>query len=333
MSQSNIKVLYITGWCRNGSTIIGNVLNEVKGFFHTGELSFLWKNAYGNGSNTFCGCGEALTRCGVWSKVLEEEAPKGSTPASHAREVVKRQTQAVRTRHTWSILREGTRSEDVREYAATLSRAYRAIAKATGSHTLVDSGKLPSEAALLPHVEGITPYYLYLVRDPRAATHSWTKTKQYVVPMSAMRSTAYWVGFNLASEAVIQRYPERSFFLRYEDFIAEPASVVGALLEHVGARDAINPVQGRTVHLGGNHTVTGNPDRFRSGPTLLRPEDDAWRKELPARARNITQALSWPLMARYGYFQPRRTQAREQVHSETATRTVREDVRGTGTDR
>jgi hypothetical protein len=151
--------------------------------------------------------------------------------------------------------------------------------------------------------------------------------------MSALRSTSYWVGFNLASEAVIQRHPERSFFLRYEDFIAEPASVVGALLEHVGARDAANPVQGRTVHLGKNHTVTGNPDRFRSGPTLLRPEDDAWRKELPSGARNITQALSWPLMARYGYFQPKRTQAREQVHSETATRTVREDVRGTGTDR
>jgi hypothetical protein len=182
-------------------------------------------------------------------------------------------------------------------------------------------------------VEGITPYFLYLVRDPRAATHSWTKTKQYVVPMSALRSTSYWVGFNLASEAVIQRHPERSFFLRYEDFIAEPASVVGALLEHVGARDAVNPVQGRTVHLGKNHTVTGNPDRFRSGPTLLRPEDDAWRKELPARARNITQVLSWPLMARYGYFQPRRTWPREGTGTATKTNDTQGDIRGTGTGR
>jgi hypothetical protein len=327
VSQSHLKVLYITGWCRNGSTIIGNVLNEVKGFFHTGELSFLWKNAYGHGSNTSCGCGEALTRCGIWSKVLEREAA-GKDPEAHARDVVQRQTRAVRTRHTWRILRDGTRSEDVREYAATLSRAYRAIADVTGSHTLVDSGKLPSEAALLPHVEGITPYYLYLVRDPRAAAHSWTKTKQYVVPMSALRSTAYWVGFNLASEAILRRHPERTFFLRYEDFISEPATVVGALLELVGAKDAVNPVRGRTVHLGKNHTVTGNPDRFRSGPTLLRPEDDAWRKELPARARNITEALSWPLMARYGYFQPKRT-----WRAATETNDTRGDIRGTGTDR
>jgi len=333
VSRDNLKVLYITGWCRNGSTIIGNVLNEVKGFFHTGELSFLWKNAYGNGSNTFCGCGEALTRCGIWSKVLEEETPPGQTPASHAREVVKRQTKAVRTRHTWNILRQGTRSEDVRGYAATLSRAYHAIAKATGSHTIVDSGKLPSEAALLAHVEGITPYYLYLVRDPRAAAHSWTKTKQYVVPMSTFRSTAYWVGFNLASEAVIRNAPERSFFLRYEDFIADPATVVEGLLRLVGEEGAANPVQGRTVNLGKNHTVTGNPDRFRSGPTLLRPEDDAWRKELPSRARALTQALSWPLMARYGYFQPPRTQAPRSVGSVAANQDTREDARGTGTGR
>ena len=81
------------------------------------------------------------------------------------------------------------------------------------------------------------------------------------------------------AEAVIQRAPERSFFLRYEDFIADPANVVAGLLRLVGAEGAANPVQGRTVNLGKNHTVTGNPDRFRSGPTLLRPEDDAWRKE------------------------------------------------------
>jgi hypothetical protein len=334
VSPSNIKVLYITGWCRNGSTIIGNVLNEVKGFFHTGELSFIWKNAYGHGSNTFCGCGEALTRCDIWSKVLAAEAPPGKTPAAHALDVVRRQTESVRTRHTWRILKEGGRSEALREHAATLARAYRAIAEATGAHTLVDSSKLPSEAALLPHVEGITPYYLYLVRDPRAATHSWTKTKQYVVPMSAFRSTSYWVGFNLASEAVIRRDPEHSFFLRYEDFIADPATVVGQLLRLVGAEGAVNPVQGRTVNLGKNHTVTGNPDRFRSGPTLLRPEDDGWKKELAMGARAMTQALSWPLMARYGYFRSgsRRPSAQEGVSS-SATTNAREDVRGTGTDR
>ncbi|HEY6175374.1 MAG TPA: hypothetical protein VIX73_13045, partial [Kofleriaceae bacterium] len=78
-----VKVLSINGWCRNGSTIIGNLLNEVDGFFHVGELHFLWKNAYGDGSNTRCGCGLDLVRCPIWSRVLEAELPSGASARAH----------------------------------------------------------------------------------------------------------------------------------------------------------------------------------------------------------------------------------------------------------
>jgi hypothetical protein len=309
VSASPLTVLYITGWCRNGSTILGNVLNEVPGCFHVGELGFLWKNAYGDGSNTSCGCGEELTACPVWSRVLEAQTPAGRSPREHAREVVRQQSAAVRTRHTWRLLREGARSEAAREHAATLARTYRAIADATGARVVVDSGKLPGEAALLPHVEGIEPRYLYLVRDPRAAAHSWTKTKQYVVPMSTFQSTAYWVGFNLASEAITRRHAAASRFLHYEEFIAQPAATVDMLLDLVGVERSHNPVRGRTVELRRNHTVTGNPDRFHSGPTQLRGEDEGWRRELPVRAKALTRAMAWPLMELYGYrsegFRPR----------------------------
>ncbi|HMG20924.1 MAG TPA: hypothetical protein VK607_06390, partial [Kofleriaceae bacterium] len=91
MTARRIKVLCITGWCRNGSTIVGNLLNEVDGFFHAGELHFLWKNAYGNGSNTRCGCGLDLVRCPIWSKVLAAELPAGSSAAHHAEAVRQRQ--------------------------------------------------------------------------------------------------------------------------------------------------------------------------------------------------------------------------------------------------
>ncbi len=301
MSGSPLTVLYITGWCRNGSTIIGNVLNEVPGCFHVGELGFLWKNAYGNGSNTSCGCGEQLTRCKVWSQVLAAQVPAGRSPEEHARRVVRQQAAAVRTRHTWRLLRQGANSEAAREHAATLARTYRAIAEVTGARIIVDSGKLPGEAALLPHVEGITPRYLYLVRDPRAAAHSWTKTKQYVVPMSTFRSTAYWLGFNLASEAITRRHAAASRFLHYEEFIAQPAATVDMLLDFMGVERSNNPVHGRSVELRGNHTVTGNPDRFHRGPTLLRAGDEDWRQELPLGAKALTRAMAWPLMELYGY--------------------------------
>jgi hypothetical protein len=300
-----IKVLSITGWCRNGSTIIGNLLNEVPGFFHAGELHFLWKNAYGNGSNTKCGCGLDLVACSIWSRVLAAELPPGADPVAHAHDVRRRQWGSLRTRHTWRVLRRGLDSglgsNMRREHAATMARTYRAIAELTGSRVIIDSTKIPGEAALLPGVEGIDPVYLHLVRDPRAVAHSWSRQKDYAYVMPATRSTAYWVGFNLASRAIVKRHPGRSMFLRYEDFIREPAATIHALIERCGGDPSHNPVRGRTAELRTNHTVTGNPDRFRSGRTEIRAFDGTWRSELSIGAKLATLALAWPLLARYGY--------------------------------
>ncbi|MFI6162757.1 sulfotransferase [Micromonospora haikouensis] len=299
--MSDLTVLCVTGWCRNGSTIIGNVLNEVPGFFHVGELHFLWKNSTGRGVNGLCGCGRELTACDIWSRVLPVGRPAGLSADAHAAQVIARQRSRVRTRHTWQVLRRGLHDGEIRAHAELMGRVYRAVAERTGTHTIVDTTKIPGEAALLAHLPGITPYYVHLVRDPRAVAHSWREPKQYVYAMSAARSTAYWHGFNLASAAITRRHPQRSMLLRYESFAADPAGTIDALLRLCGVDPAGNPVRGRTVELGTNHTVTGNPDRFRSGPTVIRDSDEAWRRTLSAADRLAATALAQPLFTRYGY--------------------------------
>jgi hypothetical protein len=296
-----ITVLCITGWCRNGSTIIGNVLNEVPGFFHVGEIHFLWKNSAGHGVNNLCGCGETLPECPVWSQILPVGRLPGVLPAEHARNVIRRQRAVVRTRHTWRVMRNGIDSADLREHAELMAAVYRAVAERTGARVLVDTTKIPGEASLLPRLPGIRTVFVHLVRDPLAVSNSWRTPKDYVYTMSASKNTAYWRAFNIASRAILRRYPEQSMLLRYEDFIADPAGTVATLLRMCGADQAGNPVHGQTVSLHTNHTVTGNPDRFRTGETVIRPRDDSWRTGLPRRARLATMLLSWPMSWRYGY--------------------------------
>jgi hypothetical protein len=300
--MDDLTILCITGWCRNGSTIIGNILNEVPGAFHVGELHFLWRNAVGRGANSSCGCGLHLTECDIWSKVIAAGRPAGKTAQQHADEVIRRQLGYVRTRHTWRVLGRGLYCDGIREHAELMTTTYRTIADLTGSRVLVDTTKIPGEAALLPHLDGIKPYFVHLVRDPRSVAQSWSVEKDYVYTMSAPRSTAYWHGFNSASQAILRKHPDRSMFLRYEDFIADPAGTVDALLRLCGADPAANPVRdGRTVELHPNHTVTGNPDRFHSGKTLIRDSDDSWKTKLSAPAKLAAVSLSWPQFTRYGY--------------------------------
>lgn len=309
MTQAPLTIVSITGWCRNGSTIIGNVLNEIPGFFHVGELHFLWKNAAGQGANNLCGCGRPLTECPIWSRILAVGRPAGVSAEAHAAVVIARQRAYARTRHTWRLLRRGLHCDGVRQHAELMRRVYIAIAEETGARVLVDTTKIPGESALLPHMAGIDPYYVHLVRDPRAVAGSWHQPKGYAYAMPASASTAYWVGFNLAAHALTRRYAARSMTVRYEDFIADPAATLAGVLRLCGepggdpgtGSRAVPLRDDRVIELGVNHTVTGNPDRLRSGATVIRETDDSWKTSLPAADKLTASALSWPLFWRYGY--------------------------------
>ena len=295
-----LTVLYILGWCRSGSTVLGNISAEVPGVFHAGELRFLWQNGVlGTGSNRRCGCGESLTDCSLWSRVLEEARPPGRGPGEHARDVVAWQA-ACRTRHTGRVMRAAPPNG----WPATLAATYRAIAAQTGASVVVDSSKFASDAALLPRFEGIRPAYIHLIRDPRGVAHSWLRPKDYTGRRGVLNSSAYWLGFNIAAERVCREAGDRALRLRYEDLTGDPRGAIARVLNLAGLPADGNPVRpDGSMHLGPNHTVTGNPNRFDRGPGRLR-EDRRWHNGMPTWQRSAVTLITLPLLGRYRY--PRR---------------------------
>jgi hypothetical protein len=276
--------------------MLGNVLSEAPGFVHVGELRFLWLNGVlGAGSNNRCGCGLPLVDCPRWAAVLEAVRPRNRTLDEHAADVVAWQS-ACRTRHTWSVLRRPPRGG----WPATLGATYRAIAEVTGARVIVDSSKYASDAALLGHLDGIRPVHVHLIRDPRAVAWSWLSPKDYTGRRGVLNSTFYWLGFNLAADAVGRALPGASLRLRYEDLTRGPRAAVASILELIGhAGDNPVPEDG-VVELGENHTVTGNPNRFARGRVAIE-EDRRWRAALPRSARAATTLMALPLLSRYGY--------------------------------
>jgi hypothetical protein len=292
-----ITVLFVTGWCRSGSTVFGNALAQVPGVFHTGELRFLWQNGVlGTGSNRRCGCGADLVDCALWSKVLESGRPDGRTLVEHAQDIVYWQ-QKCRTRHTGRVLRR----PPVGPWPATLAATYRAIAEQTGATVIVDSSKYASDAALATHLPDFRVFHIQLVRDPRAVAFSWLRPKDYTGRRGPLNSTWFWLGFNHAAELLRKASPDAGFCLRYEDLMANPRSVVERTLQLLELPLEANPVDADgTVELGPNHTVTGNPNRFERGRTKL-SLDVRWQTGLRPAARLASTLLASPQLSRYGY--------------------------------
>jgi hypothetical protein len=54
------------------------------------------------------------------------------------------------------------------------------------------------------------------------------------------------------------------------------------------------------VELGTNHTLAGNPNRFRTGSVRI-AEDDEWQSRLARRDRMVMTSATLPMLLRYGY--------------------------------
>src|SRR4051794_16850069 len=74
--------------------------------------------------------------------------------------------------------------------------------------------------------------------------------------------------------------PDRWMFLRYEDFATQPRAAVARILAFLGEDGEPPFVDDETVVLGVNHTVAGNPNRFRVGRVQVRL-DGEWSRRMP----------------------------------------------------
>ena len=299
-----VTVLYIAGWQRSGSTLLGNILGQIDGFFSTGELYYLWDYVWLR--NILCGCGRRFRDCSVWTEVVRTAF--GEEHAVDAALMRRIGLRAGSTRRLPYLMLPWTRrrvAAEISEYLETLGRLYGALAATTGSTVIVDSSKWPSYGRMLEMLPNIDLKVVHLVRDPRAVAHSWLRRKElpdrdppermYRTPAD---SSLHWGAWNVATEVF---WGDRLLRLRYEDFARRPKACVSQILEFIGHGDRQLPfVSNRTVELGTTHTVSGNPDRLRSGLVEI-AEDGDWRASLGRRDNWLVTLLTFPLLHRYGY--------------------------------
>ena len=315
------KVLSVVGPGRSGTTILGNILGEVPGFFSAGEVRFLWQR--GLIERRACGCGVPPPDCSMWSAVFRQMAAKGvavtegggaaqGSVTLDAREIVGWQSEISLLRRRARVLtqfagRTGWGAFD--RYTDLMGRLYESVAEVTGARVLVDTSKRAQDAVVTARVPGIDHYVLHIVRDPRAVAYSWRRIKQppggrdpAMGRKRPLNSVLRWVENCLSAEALRARTePSRWLFMRYEDFAAEPRAAVERIVAFVGENPGLVPFEdNRSLRLTVNHTVSGNSNRFVKGPVTIRA-DNEWQDRLSTPARLVTTAFSLPFLPRYGY--------------------------------
>jgi hypothetical protein len=307
VDSGRVKVLYVVGLGRSGSTILSNSLGQIGGYFSAGELNFIWKHNVLE--NRLCGCGRPFRECPVWTRVMDEAF--GGMDGVDPREMMRLQASGTRTRHIplmFAPRGERVLKERLEKLLINYRRLYEAIGTVTDSRVIVDSSKEPAHGYAMSLVPGVDFRVVHLIRDPRAAAYSWLKKKpqpdseeiEHMVRFSPTKSAALWDAWNASAEALWRRTPDKYLHLRYEDFVADPRASLERILGLVGVT-AEPPLAGeREVRLGVSHTVSGNPNRFETGAVELRP-DREWISKMNPRDKALVTSLTLPLLRRYGY--------------------------------
>ena len=187
---------------------------------------------------------------------------------------------------------------------------FRADTRGADADVLVDSTKHPSYALILRRVKGISLRSVHIVRDGRGVAFAWSKEvgrpeivdRLETMPRyGATRAAGQWLVDNLLIHLFGRRLRARRVL--YESLVSAPRRELEALLLELG-RDpgaaATVLVSDDAVELEENHTVAGNPLRFRRGRVELRL-DEEWRDRMERRDRLVVNLMTWPLLAVYHY--------------------------------
>ncbi|WJK43438.1 sulfotransferase [Solwaraspora sp. WMMA2056] len=317
-----VRVLYLAGSGRSGSTLITTVLGQLDGCFAAGELRYLWQR--GIVDNRPCGCGEPFDSCPTWRAVRRTlgTPDAAGTPdaldAPDAAGIAARLRTRLRMRDLPALLRRaatGRRAVPPHPDDAVIAAIYQAIARQTGTPgngpvVIVDSSKLPPYGALLRDLPGIDLRVLHLVRDPRGTTFSWRRRRgldgagdqKLMSRPPVWKAALLWRVWNAATVRLFGGDgPDRYLRIRYEDVVADPAGQLRRIASFAGLDPAGLPLDaaGR-VTLAPTHSVAGNPSRHRTGAVPI-TDDAEWLRALPGRSYAVVTAVTLPLLRRFGY--------------------------------
>ncbi|MGB6153691.1 MAG: sulfotransferase, partial [Pricia sp.] len=305
MQRNNpIKLIYVAGYGRSGTTLLDIAIGQQDGVFAAGEVTALPRHVWAN--DEFCACRKTVSECEFWGPVVrrwQEGRDNDAMPVFG--------NLLARTEYLFSPARFLSRFRSSRQYQSfgeQTGALFEQIAQSSGANVIVDSSKLPGRAASMLSMPGVEIYLVHVVRDGRGV--AWSMMKPYSVQVEAgiqkelkakplWFTAARWLMVNLATEILRLRLPrDRSIRVRYEDFVADPEATVKRIMA-LACREYVRPAHGGEV-MRPQHQVAGS--RHRMQDEIRIKKDVGWKAKMPRAKQAAFSILAAPLLWRYGYF-------------------------------
>ncbi len=259
-SPDRPQIIYVMGAGRSGSTILGVTLGNSDGVFYAGELdAWLARSA----EPQVGGPDQAR----FWQQVGANVEGAAELYGRAAQRAIERSMSVLRPRE-WPARRR-LRAP----YRRVAERLYRAVAQAAGTPVIVDTSHYPLRARELQSIGGIDLYLIYLIRDPQSVVASFNRKDVAQYSKATFTTNMYLWATNLLAVVVFLRHrADRRLFVRYEDFLADPARVTAEIVQLAGVTS--RPPDFSSLQVGvpfqGNRLIRSEVIALESVPPIRR---------------------------------------------------------------
>jgi hypothetical protein len=258
-----VKIIYIAGDGRSGSTLLESILSTNPDTISVGEAYRFWERYYQH--KTLCGCGKAIGECELWSNVANDLDKIPTYNPDDFLHGIKKLLTISAFNNIESVLEKDLRMRQV------VINFYESIALHAGKNCIIDSSKTPSWCKILLSLKCFDVKIIHLERALPQVAESWKKKiklpdyieeERYMPVKGNLNILRTWLRVKiLASRLRKSDY----FFLRYERLCKNPAEVLQALSGFTG----VALTRKEELYMRNNHGIAGNPIRLTNDKTRI----------------------------------------------------------------
>lgn len=260
-----MKIIYVLGDGRSGSTLLDSVLSNTEDSISVGECYRFWKRYYS--FDTKCGCGNKIEECFLWRQIhLSLSKIEGYNPNQFWNQV-----QFLLKYKNVLKINELLKKQEFKLFKIVVENFYQSIFEITNKSVIIDSSKNFGWLYILLEINNFDIEIIHIERNLQSVANSWKKKvmlpeyydKEILMPIkSNFTILKSWYKVKYLSSKLKSR--KEYSFIKYEEFIKNP----NELISEINSKFNFN-IQIDYLKIQENHSIGGNPMRNNKNKKLI----------------------------------------------------------------
>lgn len=298
--ENKPKILFVLGYPRSGSTVFGEVVGQVKGLTHVGEMERLFyprKNKAAYRPQKECSCDKQLYDCEFWKPYFDDLENYLKTQNSELDwEVNTKSLCEVKE----DLIQKGNFTHEKSKFYGQVIEHLCSKFCVSTDNIILDTSKELWYAKFLENTGKFDISYIHLVRDVKGVVYSRQKKLKKINSKTGKVSLNYkyliydtlrWNKVNSEMNSFLK--DKKSLQIVYNEFVERPNEIIKKVAGFAGIGFMGNIVNSdNEFEIMENHLIHGNRFRFERGLIKLRP-DLRWKEELKERDKKLINLISW----------------------------------------